>query len=47
MIVELGPKPKAMGIYPGGQSGNPSSPFYDNFVETWRTGQQKMLQFKL
>jgi penicillin amidase len=47
MIVELGPKPKAIGIYPGGQSGNPSSPFYDNFVEPWRTGQQKLLQFKL
>jgi len=47
MIVELGPKPKAMGIYPGGQSGNPSSPFYDNFIEPWRTGQQKKLSFKL
>jgi len=47
MIVELGPKPRAMGIYPGGQSGNPSSHFYDNFVEPWRIGQQKLLLFKL
>ena len=47
MIVELGPKVKAFGIYPGGQSGNSASPFYDNFIEPWRLGQQKILQFKL
>ncbi|MGB1248400.1 MAG: penicillin acylase family protein [Chitinophagales bacterium] len=23
------------GVYPGGQSGNPGSPYYDNFVEDW------------
>ena len=47
MIVEMGPKPKAMAIYPGGQSGNPSSPFYGSFIETWRSGNMKNLHFKL
>lgn len=45
MLVELGPQPKALGIYPGGQSGNPSSPYYDNFIEIWRTGNYKNLRF--
>lgn len=45
MLVELGPKPKALGIYPGGQSGNPSTVFYDHFVEGWRLGQHKNLRF--
>ena len=35
MVVELGPEIKAYGVYPGGQSGNPGSPYYDNFVATW------------
>jgi penicillin amidase len=39
MIVELGPEVKGWGIYPGGQSGNPGSPYYDDMVEDWRTGQ--------
>jgi penicillin amidase len=26
---------KAIGVYPGGQSGNPGSPFYANMVEPW------------
>jgi penicillin amidase len=43
MIVELGTQPKAYGIYPGGQSGNPGSPFYDNMVERWRKGEQNEL----
>ncbi|MFI4892117.1 MAG: penicillin acylase family protein [Phycisphaerales bacterium JB058] len=25
-------------IYPGGQSGNPGSPYYDNFIEDWLDG---------
>ncbi|GAB3898037.1 penicillin acylase family protein [Spirosoma agri] len=39
MVVELGPAPKAYGVYPGGQSGNPGSPHYQNMIEMWRTGQ--------
>jgi len=38
MIVALGPQPQAWVIYPGGQSGNPGSPFYDNFVDDWLAG---------
>jgi len=38
MIVELGEEVKAFGVYPGGQSGNPGSPFYDNMIESWAKG---------
>lgn len=38
MVVELGKTPKGHGVYPGGQSGNPGSPFYDNMVDTWAQG---------
>ncbi|MCY7349263.1 MAG: penicillin acylase family protein [Cytophagaceae bacterium] len=40
MVVALGKNgPTAYGLYPGGQSGNPGSRFYDNMIERWRTGQ--------
>jgi len=35
MVVELGPEVKAWGIYPGGQSGNPGSRYYDDMVDDW------------
>ena len=38
MIVQLSEPTVAYGIYPGGQSGNPGSPFYDNFVDNWAAG---------
>jgi penicillin amidase len=38
MIVQLTDKTEAYGVYPGGQSGNPGSRFYDNFVDTWAQG---------
>lgn len=38
MIVNLTPKTEAYGIYPGGQSGNPGSRFYDNAVDQWVAG---------
>jgi len=38
MIVHLTNKTEAYGVYPGGQSGNPGSPYYDNFVDYWATG---------
>jgi penicillin amidase len=38
MIVEPGEKVTALGVFPGGQSGNPGSPFYDNMVDTWANG---------
>ena len=45
MIVSLGPEVKAWGIYPGGQSGNPGSRHYDNFVDTWVRGELDELLF--
>lgn len=38
MVVTLGPEVRAWGIYPGGQSGNPGSRFYDNAVDDWVKG---------
>lgn len=38
MVIELGKKVKGHGVYPGGQSGNPGSPFYDNMIDTWANG---------
>ncbi len=38
MVVELGKTPKGHGVYPGGQSGNPGSPFYDNMIDSWAEG---------
>ncbi|WP_276502245.1 penicillin acylase family protein [Terrimonas pollutisoli] len=39
MIVHLSPVTEAYGVYPGGQSGNPGSRYYDNFVDTWAKGE--------
>lgn len=39
MIVEMAAdKPHAYIVYPGGQSGNPGSKYYDQFVGTWTNG---------
>jgi len=38
MVVELGKSPKGHGVFPGGQSGNPGSPFYDDMIDTWAAG---------
>ena len=38
MVVSLTAKTEAFGIYPGGQSGNPGSKFYDNFISDWAAG---------
>ncbi len=48
MVVAPHPDPKrfrAYGIYPGGQSGNPGSPHYDDFVKTWASGELDELLF--
>jgi len=45
MIVEMSSPPKALGIYPGGQSGNPGSHFYDNFIDQWAAGDYINLLF--
>ena len=38
MIVHLTDETEAYGVYPAGQSGNPGSKFYDNFIDTWAQG---------
>lgn len=45
MIVEMTSPPTALGIYPGGQSGNPGSKYYDNFIDDWAAGEYHSLQF--
>lgn len=45
MIVELDSPLVAVGIYAGGQSGNPGSPAYDAFVEPWAEGNYFPLHF--
>lgn len=39
MVVALGENVKAYGLYPGGQSGNPSSKYYDNMINKWAKGE--------
>lgn len=45
MVVALGPKPRAWSLYPGGQSGDPTSRHYDDFLEPWRAGRMKEVSF--
>ncbi len=46
MIVELRPDgPVAHGVLPGGQSGNPGSPFYLNSLQKWVDGDYNTLHF--
>lgn len=39
MVIELGKTPKGHGVYPGGQSGNPGSQFYNNMTGAWAKGE--------
>lgn len=43
MVVHLTPDMEAYGVYPGGQSGNPGSRFYDNAVNNWVEGRYYQL----
>ena len=45
MIVHLTDEIEAYGLYPGGQSGNPGSPYYDSFVDYWAAGKYYRLLF--
>ncbi|MEO0734009.1 MAG: penicillin acylase family protein, partial [Bacteroidota bacterium] len=38
MVVELGEQPRAWGALPGGASGEPGSPYYDNGLDDWAQG---------
>ena len=39
MIVSLTEQTEAYGIFPGGQDGNPGSPYYSNYIEKWTKGE--------
>jgi penicillin amidase len=45
MIVEMDSIPRAYTIYPGGQSGNPGSPYYSDFIRQWVEGKYHAAQF--
>ena len=45
MIVEMTDKIRAYGVYPGGQSGNPGSKYYDTFIDSWASGKYYPLLF--
>lgn len=45
MVIALGPEVQGYGVYPGGQSGNPGSFYYDNLIETWRQGKLFKLKY--
>lgn len=46
MVVELDKNGvKGWGVYPGGQSGNPGSPYYADMMDAWRDGKYYELLF--
>lgn len=45
MVVEPGVTDKAFGVYPGGESGNPGSFYYDNLFDYWLKGRLYTLVF--
>jgi penicillin amidase len=47
MIVEMGKDSiRALGVYPGGQSGNPGSKYYGTFINNWVEGKYYSLLFE-
>jgi penicillin amidase len=47
MVVSLEKvKLRAWGVYPGGQSGNPGSPYYNNLLNSWTQGKYFEFQFE-
>ena len=45
MVVHLTDEIEAYGLYPGGQSGNPGSSYYDTFIDYWAAGKYYRLLF--
>lgn len=45
MIVHMTNEIEAYGVYPGGQSGNPGSKYYDSFIDTWAAGKYYRILF--
>ena len=47
VVVELGPEVRAWSTYPGGQSGNPASAWYDNRMPQWVAGELDEVLFPI
>jgi penicillin amidase len=45
MIVQMSATTEAYGVYPGGQSGNPGSKYYDDYLDNWVAGKYNKLWF--
>ena len=45
MVVQLSTPTEAYGVYPGGQSGNPGSKYYDDYIDNWVAGKYNKLWF--
>ena len=45
MVVQMGPDVKGYGVFPGGESGNPGSFYYDDMFKTWKDGKLNELLF--
>ncbi|MBC7873652.1 MAG: penicillin acylase family protein, partial [Ferruginibacter sp.] len=45
MVVQLTTPTEAYGVYPGGQSGNPGSKYYDDYIDNWVAGKYNKLWF--
>ena len=43
MVVELGDEIEAYGVFPGGQSGNPASRYFDDSIDDWAEGRYHAL----
>ncbi len=45
MVVEQADEVNAYGVYPGGQSGNPGSKYYDTGIDSWAKGEYYKLEY--
>jgi penicillin amidase len=45
MVVQMGPVVKGYGVFPGGESGNPGSFYYNDMFKTWKHGKLNELLF--
>jgi penicillin amidase len=45
MVVQMGPQVKGYGVFPGGESGNPGSFYYEDMLNTWKDGKLNELLF--
>jgi penicillin G amidase len=45
MVVQMGPNVKGYGVFPGGESGNPGSFYYNDMFNTWKNGKLNELLF--